>query len=367
MRLRTWQRAVCAAASVVAVLGAGASLAATPAEAAPSSWWQLSSSARPAQIEPGTAKDETEMLTVTATSGTYTLRAPNSGAQGAPDEGQVENVNFVKLPFNANAVQVQGALAQMVGAGNVAVAEESSSPREFLIAFQGARSDQPVQLLAEGKATLTELSMGRPDGEVFLTAENLGDSPIQAEANPVTITDALPPGLRAVSVNASSPNGITQRSPFPCAEPPAQPSCSFGGSTGPHVLAPYDLLEMRIGVVAEPGAHTGEDNRVIVSGGGTPAASLTRPVAFGSAPPPFGLADFRMAFEEEGGAADIQAGSHPFQFTTTVVINEGPPQRFPEVLNRREVQKANGEPAGLAKDVYTKLPVGLIGNPNAYP
>jgi hypothetical protein len=50
-RPRTWQRAVCAAASVVAVLGAGASLAATPAYAA-SPAWSLHVVAEPSSFSP---------------------------------------------------------------------------------------------------------------------------------------------------------------------------------------------------------------------------------------------------------------------------------------------------------------------------
>src|ERR1700733_9680797 len=56
VRLRTSQRAVCAVVGVVALLGAGASLTATPAQAA-SPWWHLTSGTRPANLQSGLARD----------------------------------------------------------------------------------------------------------------------------------------------------------------------------------------------------------------------------------------------------------------------------------------------------------------------
>ena len=38
---------------------------------------------------------------------------------------------------------------------------------------------------------------------------------------------------------------------------------------------------------------------------------------------PFGLEHFSAQAEAEGGAPAAQAGSHPFQFTTTLQLNSG--------------------------------------------
>ena len=72
---------------------------------------------------------------------------------------------------------------------------------------------------------------------------------------------------------------------------------------------------------------------------------------------PFGVNTYEIRPEEEGGGIDTQAGSHPDQLTTTLMLNE-----------TYETNPLRAEPAGgLAKDLHFKLPVGLIGNPQATP
>ena len=56
--------------------------------------------------------------------------------------------------------------------------------------------------------------------------------------------------------------------------------------------------------------------------------------------------------EEEGGAVDAQAGSHPFQLTTTLAVNQS---SNPIV------------PPALAKDLQFSLPPGLVANATALP
>ncbi len=345
---------------------------ATPAAAAPSSWWQLSSGARPARIQPGTARNEIQKLTILATSGVYILEEPIATSKGEA----IENVTYVELPFNADAAEIQAGLEKLYGAGSVEVGAGPSSA-EFLITFKGALADQGIYLTGNDKVHIGQVQLGHGDGEIVILAENLGDATIDAKADPVTITDVLPPGLRELAISASSLDGSLDRASFPCAQPPAAPTCTFPAPYAPAgpfaLLAPYDQLEVRVAVVAEPGARTGEENRVTVSGGATPSASLSRPVTISSTVTPFGFEDFRMSLEEERGAPVTQAGSHPFQFTTTVAINEGRATgglfQSPAVpqAGRLLAQKANAEVAALAKDVYTKLPVGLIGNPTAFP
>ena len=61
---------------------------------------------------------------------------------------------------------------------------------------------------------------------------------------------------------------------------------------------------------------------------------------------------FSLVPEEEGGAVDAQAGSHPFQLTTSFALN----------------QDANSvTPPALAKQIQFRLPPGLVANAVAFP
>jgi hypothetical protein len=106
----------------------------------------------------------------------------------------------------------------------------------------------------------------------------------------------------------------------------------------------------------EGGAKTGELNEASVSGGSAPTTSIRHPIVVSHEPTPFGVDEFRVTPEEEGGGTDTQAGSHPFQVTGTLTLNEVPGGR-----------SSRTEPAALAKDITTQLPAGLIGNPTPFP
>ena len=69
------------------------------------------------------------------------------------------------------------------------------------VTFKGPFGYQPVALMGasgSAQARVSELTRGRADGEIAVTAENLGDASVDGEAVPVTLTDMLPPGLEAV-------------------------------------------------------------------------------------------------------------------------------------------------------------------------
>ena len=90
----------------------------------------------------------------------------------------------------------------------------------------------------------------------------------------------------------------------------------------------YGLIEMRVSFLPpESGQPPTAANVVKISGGGAPAVSISRSLHYGAAvgePTPFGLAAYELTAEEEGGAPDITAGSHPFQLTTSLVVNQKP-------------------------------------------
>jgi hypothetical protein len=203
----------------------------------------------------------------------------------------------------------------------------------------------------------------RGSGQLVATVSNLGDA---SASGVVTITDMLPEKLSATSIEGEVLEGTGGEgvkpvvcSPHPLLEKPLV--CTVSG------LAPYDAVEVRIGVVVDPEAHecepnasACEQNEVSVSSPGTPSLSVRRPVTVSEASVPFGVEAYEVAPEEEGGAPAVQAGGHPFQVTGTLTVNQTAttPQGFGG--------KLEAHPVALAKDLAGLLPPGMIGNPTPF-
>jgi hypothetical protein len=231
------------------------------------------------------------------------------------------------------------------------------------------------------------------DGEVVVTAENVGDG---RAIGPVTIADRLPVGLRALGIvgvqparqecvavigeggrykNSTCTEKVIEEPPpgskqfekggFEVVPPPIGAtvplSCSLEHvsceTTAP--VAGYDQVEVRIEVEVLAAAQSGEANTVEVSGGGAPGAQLSRPVAVGGGGTGFGVEDYELAAEGEGGGPVTQAGAHPYQVTGTIALEQGAdgPLSGPPVAG----------PVAAARDVVARLPPGLIANPSAGP
>ncbi|MGH2878047.1 MAG: hypothetical protein ACRDK4_00335 [Solirubrobacteraceae bacterium] len=194
---------------------------------------------------------------------------------------------------------------------------------------------------------------GALDGYLVVSVANLGDADMNSEGAPVRISDVLPAGLIAKRASgvAGPVNKLGEsnlgRAPVVCGvESTHSVSCTFEG-----VLPPYETIEVRIGVLVD-GAQSGEVNEVSLSGGNArPPLPARTPITVGGENT-FGAQRVAMSSEEEGGGPDLQAGSHPFQLTTTVRLNEG--------------MEPDNVPA-LTKDVNVRLPPGLVGNPTPFP
>ena len=145
-------------------------------------------------------------------------------------------------------------------------------------------------LTGAGKAKLNG-HRRRADGQLVLLAENLGDAALNAESAPVTLADALPPGLRATSPAPDPAQPGPQRKALPCSL--ATLSCAFAGH-----LAPYQILEVRIDVLANPAPI--REPRSRERRRHRRAARLTRPIAL-AGETPFGLEEFASRFEEAAG------------------------------------------------------------------
>jgi hypothetical protein len=210
-----------------------------------------------------------------------------------------------------------------------------------LAASAGADTLAPWWRLTSGSRP-TNLAVG--PGQVVITAENLGDANADGETEAIVIKDRLPHGITPVGVNAVAGKHGDFPEPECAVVSASQVECHFDEE-----LPPYDQIEVAIEVEVAPEASA--TNQVSVSGGGTREASLKRPLVLSSDPTTFGVSELEMDLEEQGGDPDTQAGSHPFQFTTSVTLD----------------QNAAGEPVALPKDLSFNLPPGLIGNPTAVP
>jgi hypothetical protein len=204
----------------------------------------------------------------------------------------------------------------------------------------------------------------QPGGESMLVLEvsNLGDQAVNGFTNPVSIVDKLPAGVTPTHVYGEGGGGILGRNEVSkligCGISAQVVTCSYSGP-----LLAYERLMVGITLGVQPGAGNGL-SEVSVSGGGAPPVVSRRTLALGDAVPSFGSENYELTPEEEGGMADTQAGSHPFQLTSTLIFNTKAVPVFQYHFNEilPEVQ-----PVALTKDLRFNLPPGLVGNPTPLP
>lgn len=170
----------------------------------------------------------------------------------------------------------------------------------------------------------------------------------------MTIAAKLPSWLTVTGVSGSAGfadfRSIFSGAAVECFETPLH--CTYAGT-----LPPYENLEVKIAVKVAANAPIGEDGEegeVLVTGGGAREVSVARHLTVGESEPSFGVEGYELAFSNEDGSPDTQAGSHPFQLTSTVSLN-------------RRLQNGQPVPAALTKGLQFKLPPGLVGNPTPLP
>lgn len=329
-------------------------------------WWGLTQSARPSDIQPGTAENEVQRLTVTATGGDVMAIEPISYEKYENGEGAPKLALF---QYDASHEEVQMALESIYGNGNVEVAGgpgDALGSEAYTVTFTGGLAGRPLPLIntefsgfasfyggtnLTGTATVTEQTNGRPDGTVVMTAENIGYGDANGATDPITMSDELPSGLKVTTVEMIPGVVVGDyrggSGPTSCSEEAggeARVACTFEGT-----LHAYETIEMRIGVVAQGGAASTEANHASVTGGQGTEIVRARPLQIGGEAS-FGLEEALLTAEEAGGAPDVQAGSHPFQLTSVVTFNEN-----------REAQ-----PIALPKNISVLAAQGLVGNPTPF-
>jgi hypothetical protein len=176
-------------------------------------------------------------------------------------------------------------------------------------------------------------------GQLLVVLSNLGDAPIEGGKSPVVFKDTLPPGLEATEITGGSKNN----SQVECTR--ATLECRFEGE-----LNPYEQITVTIKVkVASAAAGTLLDRASVEGGGAAGRAEPALAVPVSGEPAGYGVAGYEMAPFNEGGTPARQAGAHPFELTSTLVLN----------------QTAGRQPVALPKDLLFQLPPGLVGDTNA--
>ena len=230
---------------------------------------------------------------------------------------------------------------------------------------------------------------GAPGGEGMLVVEvsNLGDGMVNATEQAVTIVDTLPPGV-TVTTNPRThePNvygegggggigttlglsGVAET--LLCvveAKTLAGHTVQTVTCTYREVLLSYERFQVAVDVTSEPGAGAGV-NEVSVSGGGAPPILSRRALALEGVAP-YGLENYELSAEEEGGLPDTQAGSHPFQLTTTFTLNTKAVPIAHDLIGLNppvEELSPEAQTVGVTKDLRFDLPPGLVGNPTPLP
>jgi len=373
-----------------ALVGASPALASSECEGC-APWWHLTAGARPAYLDPASGRSEIQEVVTIPKGGAggplvFVLKtvgnvskefAPEPYAAGYGDE-VASKANIQK--FLESGAEGKGG----VGAGNVTVSERpgENGAVTYKVESVGADRDREIRPIEkasalEGHTELKAVTEGRPSGEIYLDATNLGDADANGEVSPVVIKDKLPQGVTAVeyeAISGGSGTGVSEGNGHGKVEcelgTPTEPettTCLFAGKTeggGAKILPPYGQIEVRIGVAIGAEAQTGELNDVSVSGGGAQSGvSIARPLTLVKEPgekTPFGLEEYELTPENENGTPDTLAGSHPFQTTVTVDLNQG--DAFTGSNDEPEVEPAGG----LIKDLRSKLPPGLIGNPTPF-
>jgi uncharacterized repeat protein (TIGR01451 family) len=196
----------------------------------------------------------------------------------------------------------------------------------------------PERTLAFGSAPLYNL-----------TLTNIGAA--ASDGSQITVTDTLPAGVTAYAAGQPYTNPNTGGDDLACTGTgTATVTC-----TGSPVVAPgvAEQIMIYVSVAADAPAHG--VNVVTVSGGGAAPATVSEPAAVSSAEPAPGFQQADVLMTNADGSPASQAGSHPYQLTTSFDLNSYVDPDGSLVV------------PGNPKDIVADLPAGLIGNPQSMP
>jgi len=210
------------------------------------------------------------------------------------------------------------------------------------------------------------------EAQLLLTVSNLGDAAVSAgPQDPVVVSDRLPAAVTLAKVAepveakaewGSTSEGFeeTQSEPLSCASSEATVTCKFHGS-----LPPYTSLRMRITVQvpAQPEQATLQNSLQVQGGDAPEVPPLNSTFTLGGEATPFGVQTYELTPEGQDGELDTQAGSHPFQLTTTLAFD----QTLASYAGAGGENGVYPSAPALPRDLRFRLPPGLVGRVSELP
>jgi hypothetical protein len=195
--------------------------------------------------------------------------------------------------------------------------------------------------------------------------ENLEEARHGESRHLVSVLDTLPQGVEPKEAKEEGEGTLfAPREERYVEEQLKHNLCSIKGQTvSCTYVAPvraYEQIVVQIDVYAQAGAGGGV-NEVTVSGAGAPTVRTSHRLAL-EGPVSYGVQSYELTPEEEGGMPTRQAGRHPFQLTSTLMLDTKTGLVKEGGTTRLEV-----EPSALTKDLRFYLPPGLVGNPTPLP
>jgi hypothetical protein len=228
----------------------------------------------------------------------------------------------------------------------------------------GAAQASSAWWLMNSSAAPTNLVPGAK-AQLLVTAVDNGYAPVTGSSKPVVLSDTVPAGLKILKIvtHAAGPYADFGGHPvinLTCTTAEQTVSCPLEGT-----IQPAESIRLTIEVQVEPTLEVGSSvtNKAHVEGGTIPAggepvpASESQALAVSTSKTTFGVEQFELRPEDAEGVLDTQAGSHPFQLTTTFNLDKN--------LEKHESfsgPKESPFSASQPKNLHFVLPPGLIGN-----
>jgi hypothetical protein len=223
-------------------------------------------------------------------------------------------------------------------------------------------------------ATPTNFNKAKVGNTYEVRLANVGGA--VTDGSPIEIVDTLPKGLTVEKVEfklrfkkgvvqdfgAEPTAGVCERqtvtevTTVSCTVPNELP----GSGEESARLFPAEELRLVIFVTLPGTVQEGDvlTNHATAEGGGAQVAAATSQNEVSAADAPVGFAEFNAELTGPDGQPVSQAGSHPYQMTTSFSLNmkrKSPGVEGPEFVPS----------GGDTKDIPVALPPGLIGNPTA--